>query len=135
MLTTLYDLHPKVFAGKPLPAGSDLPLGWFELVDQLFKDVESRLPESVLRGLLVTQIKEKWASLRVYFIVDGDYHDVVEDLIDATSLMSEAVCMRCGAPGGRCSNKFGVFTLCICCQTSDMNPDSSRTRFVYGPRH
>lgn len=134
-LESLYDLHPAIFAGKPLPIGSDLPLGWLKLAYQLFTDIETQLPAPALETLRVTQIKEKWSGLRVYFAVAGEYHDVIEDLIEAASLMSEAVCMRCGAPGSRCSNKLGVFTLCIGCRTSDMNPDGSKTRFVRGQLH
>jgi hypothetical protein len=132
MLTSLYSLHPAVFAGKPLPNGSDLPAGWFPLVDQLFTDIEARLPESALETLRVTQIKEKWSGLRIYFAVAGEYHDAVEDLIEAASLMSEAVCMQCGAVGSRCSDRLGVYTLCTGCRTRGMNLDSSKTRFVSG---
>lgn len=135
MLDTLFDLHPVIFAGKPLPVGSYLPPGWLQLTDRLFTDIETQLPATALESLRVTQIKEKWSGLRVYFAVAGEYHDVVEELIEAASLLSETVCMQCGMPGSRCSNKRGIFTLCIGCRTSDMNPDFSKNRSVRGPLH
>lgn len=128
MLDQLYSRHPKIFDARPEPVGSDLPPGWFDLVDQLFTEIETALTPSKAASLLVTQIKEKWGGLRVYFTVDGDCHDLVEDLIEAASLKSEGICMRCGVPCTRCTGRLGVFTLCVLCRTPDMVEDGTKTR-------
>jgi hypothetical protein len=136
MLAKLYSRHPNVFDGEPRPGESDLPPGWFDLVDQLLADIEATLPPSKVTSLVVTQIKEKWGGLRIYFTVDGDCHDMIEDLIEAASLKSEGICMRCSAPGTRCSGRLGVFTLCPSCRTPDIVEDGGETRICrVGPLH
>lgn len=134
MLQHLYDKHRAIFYGKTMPEGSDLPTGWARLIDQLFFDFEAALSSSALRTLLVTQIKEKWGGLRVYYHVDGAYHDIVENLVEMASLKSESTCMKCGAQGNRCSSPVGVFTLCLDCRTGDMKPDGSKYLAVRTPR-
>jgi hypothetical protein len=136
MLAQLYFQHPKIFDARSEPVGSDLPPGWFALVDRLFADIESGLSPSKVSSLTVTQIKEKWGGLRVYFNVDGDCHDMIEDLVEAASLKSEEICMRCGAPGTRCCGRLGVFTLCPSCRTPEMIADGTKTRVCrVGPLH
>lgn len=128
MLAQLYSRHPKIFDARPEPVGSDLPQGWFDLVDQLFTDIETALSPSKAASLLVTQIKEKWGGLRVYFTVDGDCHDLVEDLVEAASLKSEGICMLCSAKCTRCTGRLGVFALCPSCRTPDMIENGTKTR-------
>ena len=56
--------HPLLF--ERMPFYSDLPNGWFELVDRLCTDIEKELGSEMSRRVMVIQIKEKFAALRFY---------------------------------------------------------------------
>jgi len=115
MLAALYDRHPLIFSDR-LPQSSDLPAGWIPLVDRILTDIEEALPTPVLAGLTITQIKEKYGSLRVGFFVQGDYHDVVDQIVEQATIDSEHACLECGDNGLWGVGMEGVSVKCEFCQ-------------------
>lgn len=134
-LSELVVTHPRLFRGKPPVVASDLPTGWFHIVDALCRDIEALLGSEPER-LAVTQIKEKLGGLRFYFSLEGaedmfidiqtdrgirtivnkgdgpHLMDEIRSLVAAASLRSTTTCQDCGAPGVRASRGGWVGTLC-----------------------
>lgn len=109
-LSILLEKHPRIFAGKE-PAWSDLPAGWFRLLDALCTAIESSMTETELRDFRVTQVKEKYGGLRFY--CNGG-SELTPGLIEAAELRSEEICMECGDAGKRRSGGW-VITMCDFC--------------------
>ena len=67
--------HPALFEGR-MPAYSDVPAGWYSIVDQLCIDVERELGPELCREFITLQIKEKFGTLRFYWRLgsQGDLH-------------------------------------------------------------
>lgn len=109
-LSILLQKHPRIFAGKE-PSWSDLPEGWYRLLDALCTAIESSMTEDQLRDFRVTQVKEKFGGLRFYYCGGTD---LTEGLVDSAEDRSEKICMECGEPGKR---RFGgcVVTMCDFC--------------------
>lgn len=75
----LASAHPGIFAAG-IPPFSDLPIGWYGIVDELCETIERELGPEVCARLVIRQIKEKFGTLRFYWSLDaiGDVHlDVV----------------------------------------------------------
>lgn len=128
---------PRLFHGTP-PAWSDLPAGWFGLVDDLCARIDLLFTDDAAAEFEVTQIKEKYGGLRFYirFASEEDiYIDVrsdeglqtlvrrsavgpeslmprVRELVEAAMRRSETTCMTCGAPGQIGTFGGWVATLC-----------------------
>jgi hypothetical protein len=68
-----------------------------------FRDIPTRCEQ-----LVATQVKEKFGTLRFYYVGGDDYCDGVMSLADN---MSAVTCERCGKPG-KTRNKGWVATLC-----------------------
>lgn len=134
-LSALVTAHPELFRGKPPAVASELPGGWFDIVDALCRDIEDLLGPEPWR-LDIQQIKEKFGGLRFYFSLDGfedmfaDLHadrgirtliakadgpplmDKIRELVAAASLRSTTTCEACGATGTRATRGGQVSTLC-----------------------
>ena len=134
-LSELMVAHPGLFRGTPPAVASELPAGWFDIVDALCRDIEALLGSEPDR-FVVTQIKEKLGGLRFYFSVEGvedmfvDMHtdrgvrtivnkgdgpplmDELRSLVAASSLRSTITCQDCGASGVRAARGAWVGTLC-----------------------
>ena len=81
-LSRLFKAHPLLFEGQGrAPANSDLPPGWFDLVNRLCSDLERQLGPEVAAQITVQQIKEKFGTLRFYAQL-GDSRRVHVDLLD-----------------------------------------------------
>jgi hypothetical protein len=134
-LEDLIAAHHKIFRGMPPVVPSDLPPGWYSLVDKLCSDIEALLGPEPER-FEVTQIKEKYGGLRFYFSFEG-VEDVFMDfqtsegprtlvqqadgplnmaqvrvLVAEASRRSIATCQECGAPGARATRNGWLSTLC-----------------------
>lgn len=95
-LTLLYAKHPRLFAAEQ-PEWSDLPWGWFSLVDTLCTDIDRHLPDDMRASFRITQIKEKYGGLR--FNYQGWACAEVEALVDVAENASESICAYCSLPG------------------------------------
>lgn len=98
--------------------------GWRPLVQALFDHVEHDKkwnPKSGFANLVVTQVKEKFGDLRIYFHTTGTGqggYDRVDGFIDALTSMSQRICEACGAPGSK-RDRSWVLTLCDACDKKD----------------
>lgn len=68
--------------------------GWSWLLDAAFSYVAELAPNERWR---TTQIKEKFAGLRIYF--SGHPGDDGDDVIEAAEMISHYICDVCGCPG------------------------------------
>lgn len=135
----LVEAHPLLFRGQHPVVMSDLPAGWYDLVDRLCSDIESVVGPKACRRIEVKQIKEKFGTLSFYFSFDrrsdlhvdvlsqeGVQHAVIQsrpsdpeafeaqirELVDAAQKASAETCKVCGSPA-RLGNVGGwVTTLC-----------------------
>ena len=134
-LEDLIAVHPRMFRGTPPVVASDLPPGWYGLVDKLCSDIEALLGQEPER-FEVKQIKEKYGGLRFYFSFEGvedhfiDLHtpegietfvqrpdgpavmSQLRKLVSAAAEHSTSTCQRCGAPGTLANRLGWVSTLC-----------------------
>ena len=134
-LTELVVAHPGLFRGNPPVVASELPAGWFDIVDALCRDIEVLLGSEAER-FQVQQIKEKFGGLRFYYSLEDaedmfiDIHTdrairtmvdkgdgpplmgQIRSLVDAASLRSTTTCEHCGAVGQRASRGGWIRTLC-----------------------
>src|ERR1700675_4256173 len=70
--------------------------GWDALIDPI-------VPHANEIGVTITQVKEKFGALRVYFCPGQADTDKLEEMIDAAELASATTCEMCGKPGLRMS--------------------------------
>jgi hypothetical protein len=110
-LSLLYAKHPLLFAAEQ-PYWSDLPWGWFPLVDKLCIDIERQLPEDMRASFRITQIKEKFGGLRFHY--QGWGCEEIDALVDLAENASESLCAYCGLPGSRQGTGY-IHTSCESC--------------------
>ncbi len=81
---------------------SNVGPGWAPLVTQAFAFCKKR-------GIIITDIKEKYGTLRIY----TDYYDEdVEEMLERIDWVSAHMCERCGKPGKPRSTGW-IKTLCF----------------------
>lgn len=98
-----YDTYPNLFVDKDLPMtqtcmcwGFDCGDGWFDILDELCKKITARCEEMGYTDVRVSQVKEKWGTLRFYM---NHADDEIYKYIDEAEAKSENTCEKCGAPG------------------------------------
>lgn len=111
---------------RKIAAGVSYGPGWHWIVQELVREIDDLLDDRQARSFRVTQIKEKFGQLRVYYAVGrrrlivADFIDPasgsryqarafpersefpieeIEQLISAASKASKAACYTCGASG------------------------------------
>ena len=114
--------YPDLFAGyhkgiyrSPMAWGVTCGEGWFELLDQLWKDL------SKIEGVVLAQVKEKFAGLRVYLEPMGGLDQQwkkANAFINAAEGKSFKTCEGCGEAGERRGGGW-IFTACDDCSTLD----------------
>jgi hypothetical protein len=104
--------YPNMFKGyhmtpheSPMSWGFACGNGWFELMDQLWKDL------SKYNDVIVMQVKEKLSVLTVYIRSE---HKAARGLTGTAMRDSSKICEMCGLPGERRSGSW-LFTLCDDC--------------------
>ena len=88
--------------------GIECGLGWCKLLWNMLQELE----EVVDENFYFTQIKEKYGSLRVYYIGGSDE---VDRIIAKYEDLSYKTCERCGSPG-EANDDGWVRTLCKDCR-------------------
>lgn len=135
-LDRLIAAHPALFRGGPPRVPSELPDGWYGLVDELCTAIESALGSVDCAAFEVVQVKEKYGALRFYFAFTGaqdhfvDFHtgaglrtfvrrvegppkmDAIRQLVEEAAKASSTTCQACGEPGQRLVRGGWVATLC-----------------------
>jgi len=87
--------------------------GWYDLVDQAFNQIKELL-ENGAGSITITEIKEKFGELRIYYILE-DVHDTdafaVSQFITEAETLSTRTCEICGEPGKTRDLPY-IVTLC-----------------------
>ena len=84
--------------------------GWFKLIDELSAKLEAK-------GIVASQVKEKFGGLRFYIDpCEKDVFDEVHKLIDEAASESLKTCEICGKPGELRTGGW-LKTTCDKCQT------------------
>ena len=105
-LSEMIEKYPHVFANKandlqPFPMfGIECGTGWYPILKRLFAVINNHLEwtnrnEEKL-SFYLTQIKEKYGTLRLYYDGGDAYIDGMARMAEA---MSEVTCEVCGNPG------------------------------------
>lgn len=95
--------------------GFDCGDGWFHILDQLFRNIEFHKQNNAkesMANLQLTQVKEKFGTLRVYM---SGYYPVIEGMISMAEAMSGVTCEDCGATPARTAGIGWITTLCAAC--------------------
>jgi len=85
--------------------------GWRKIVDKLVDDIIKIAPDTE-----ITQIKEKYGTLRFYCSGDGWYN--IRKLINKAEDESGKTCERCGAKENVTTKGGWILTLCDKCRST-----------------
>jgi hypothetical protein len=128
----LYDKYPKLFRQKDLPAtdtcmcwGICCGGGWKDIIEEACEAITKLNNEYSQFTVEFTQVKEKFAGLRLYYQVKSptiDYvgtnaalaHQLAEKVFEIVNLAEEKsyrTCEVCGAPGKESGTSW-IQTLC-----------------------
>ena len=137
----LIDQFPRLFHDKPPEVASSVPRGWVPLVTRLLQDIDAMLDDEQAKRFHVLQVKEKFASLSVYWKLAGQTTTVIDvtspvgvervrikprntsELFEQVSARvrvaegdSRSICQRCGAEGTKAGGRGWLVTLCAPCR-------------------
>jgi hypothetical protein len=91
----LKQVYPKMFSEDFW--GFEYSDGWFNIINMLCRNIQSRLNwKKEIPQVVVTQVKEKFGSLRFYYDGGDEY---IAGLVDMAEAISEVTCEVCGTPG------------------------------------
>ena len=79
--------------------GFDCGDGWYNIIDAVCAQIKNREYDNNnvdWLSVFATQVKEKYGTLRFYYVGGDDYIDGVVAMAEA---MSAVTCETCGAPG------------------------------------
>lgn len=121
----LTDRFPDLYRDTNETGGISIDLGWYPLIERLSERLQAISDRTGVR-IQVTQVKQKFGTLRYYFEFDersepisADVVKEVVDLVDSYEKESEHICELCGSSEGH-TQKIGrrnwVRTLCDPCE-------------------
>ena len=99
---------PKMFSERHLPMqetamcwGFECGDGWFNIINQLCQNIQHHIDwknrsEELVAQVVVSQVKEKFGSLRFYYS-GGD--DAIDGMVRMAESMSGVTCETCGDVG------------------------------------
>ncbi len=95
--------HPELFGRAPfdpkktlIAFGFEVSEYWLPVLEKGFDDIAEIVKEQGLIDFRITQVKEKFGSLRIYCMY---YTDEIDEVIDRMEEEAETICESCGAPG------------------------------------
>jgi len=96
----LFDIHPSFFTSlhpfEPLSmSGFDCGDGWMDVLRKAFTEMKE-VAERNGYNTKITQVKEKYGTLRIY--LDADFDDF-DHIIQRAEKESSETCELCGKPG------------------------------------
>jgi hypothetical protein len=104
----LCKVFPKIFAERNLPMqetamcwGFDCGDGWFNIINQLCQNIQHHIDwknkeKEVVAQVVVSQVKEKYGTLRFYYS-GGD--DTIDGMVSMAESISGVTCETCGDVG------------------------------------
>lgn len=114
----IYTKYPKMFREKDLPMsqtcmcwGLEIGDGWYCLINELCYKIDIHIKQNpkLEEGFIIRQVKEKFGTLRFYYI-GGD--DTIDKLVDAAETESAITCEMCGKVGKTTNINGWLSTLC-----------------------
>jgi hypothetical protein len=103
-----------------LAFGLEIGDGWGPLLRELLTNMKKYGTEHGIE-IEITQVKEKFGELRVYFMLrtcsDGSCLDELEDMVDAASDKSREICELCGK-SGKIRESSWLMARCAACAES-----------------
>jgi len=121
----LFSKYPKIFKQKDLSIkdtcmawGIMCNDGWYFIIDELcdfiqgYIDCRNRLDDETFPQLEATQVKEKFGSLRFYYI-GGD--DTLQGAVHFVENLTNCICEDCGSTEDVKQTKGWIITLCKVC--------------------
>jgi hypothetical protein len=78
--------------------GIECSNGWFNIISVLCQNIQSHITwkKGECPQVVVTQVKEKFGTLRFYYDGGDEY---ISGLVSMAEAMSEVTCETCGTPG------------------------------------
>jgi hypothetical protein len=139
---------PRLFRGKHPQVASSVPPGWSALIDRMLADIDGMLDDGCARRFQVTQIKEKFGGLRVYWrlgrrgsteidavtpegvlrvrlsaraasAVDQSVVAQIDARVDQAEAEASSTCQRCGRGDARRRSEGWLVTLCDACEQQE----------------
>ena len=119
----LFEKYPKIFRQRDLPMqetcmcwGICTGDGWYHILDTLCYSIQHRIEwksktEYPVDPVEVTQVKEKWGSLRFYYDGGDDY---IEGLVSMAEGLSMVSCIGCGTPVDKTARSWNK--ICTSCE-------------------
>lgn len=109
--------YPEIFAERQgssmttaMGRGFECGDGWFDLIDELCRDLQAAADSGRIPQPVAQQVKEKLGSLRFRFFPLCEF---AHDLLEAAREKSLETCDVCGKAGRlRCAPSFGYRTTC-----------------------
>jgi hypothetical protein len=97
----LMERYPNLFEKSGYPTVGQ---GWLDILDRALQRFENVLAfEDARSWIRITQIKEKFGTLRLYYWNSLDFSDagldMVEEVVDLAEARSDCTCEECGAHG------------------------------------
>ena len=99
----LCETYPKLFAQRHHPMrqtcmcwGFECGDGWYNLLDSLCSHLQFHIDHNGDPQVEVTQVKEKFGSLRFYTTATNKRQD---GIISFAEVLSGSICEECGNPG------------------------------------
>ncbi len=129
----LYDKYPKIFVQKGSPPtetcmcwGISTGDGWYEILDRLCGQLQWLSDKTGIQ-IDATQVKEKYATLRFYWLARGDNNDtmaldIADCCVSTAERQSGYICEECGRPGSL-RGKHWVSTRCDACAKEPRSDD------------
>lgn len=106
----LYKDYPLLFTKQ---TSFYLPEGWVDLVrglcDVISHHIEYAYPKEIGEQIYVSQIKEKFGTLRFYMAHDDDF---ISGAVTMAEMQSYQLCQKCGKKGTHRNLGGWISTLC-----------------------
>lgn len=110
---------PTIYKDSKVECGFTIGPGWMPLVRSLSYVIESYVsneaPEEIRSALYVTQVKEKFGELRIYFNKTTPF---IVGAVLVAEAASRYTCEECGNLGSIRKNNNRVQTLCFSCDST-----------------
>lgn len=118
----LFNEFPEIYRGSKLSPrehclgrGVETEDGWFPIIYAASEAINSHLKKLKQAGKPLdfefAQIKEKFATLRIY---DNGGDEFIDGVIATAENLSAIICEVCGASGSRCVNSRGSWIKTLC---------------------
>jgi len=109
----LYGIPPFDPMKSLLCFGFECGKGWYPMLEKLSEDLSVEVKKSNLKEFRVTQVKEKFGTLRFY---THNGNDKTRDLINEAENKSAKTCMTCGAEAAVRYDHGYVNCICDSCE-------------------